>query len=190
MGRSFVAFILLLEVGAGVDLRQKTGFYRFAGLIQQYEFMRRPYEGENSMRFRKNGVGRRVIIVRPWRLIVWGAIVSFVVPLSSLSLAQDDFSNLDFESIYNDSTFQDPANDRADLNLSVDVDQIPVAQERSRKQDLNSDGHTGKNDRYVNWSRQRGNWEVSPVMLGRRQNGEAVPSDMAAPVGVEWVRDF
>ena len=97
-----------------------------------------------------------------------------------------------FDALYEDSAGQ--ATGRSGAGIAAD----PVVDEEAwdavlerRKRDftqLNSKTHHP--DRYADLSKREGNWELAPIVAGRRQDGEANPSEVMAPVGLELNRDF
>jgi hypothetical protein len=111
-----------------------------------------------------------------------------VMPLGPI-LAEEDLSSADFDSLYQGSKAQDPTNDNLDLNLESAIDGV-VVPSTEPPDPLAADKMDDGRERSMDWAEEHGEWEVAPVMLGRRQDGQASDSDVLAPVGVEFVREF
>lgn len=130
-----------------------------------------------------------LVAMRSSALLLIG--IALVLPaLTRFAVAQEDFSDLDFEAVYMDTTWQEPAHDREKLDLTVNVDDAAAESVAERRRALNIDPIDENDGRYVDWAKRDGNWALAPVMLGNKQDGAATPSDVAAPVGVELTREF
>ena len=96
-----------------------------------------------------------------------------------------------FESLYEDSAEQG-AGPSETIIADPEVDSEAwetVLENRKRNLPLLSN-RTHHPDRYADLSKREGNWELAPVVVGRRQDGSADPSEVMAPLGLELNRDF
>ena len=125
------------------------------------------------------------------RVVVLCLVGVLVFDLAGLARAEEDAIE-DFDALYDDSGAQGTGGS----DTSIDAD--PVVDEEAwdsvlerRKRDftqLNSKTHHP--DHYADMTKREGNWELAPVVVGRRQDGEANPSEVMAPLGLELNRDF
>ncbi len=105
--------------------------------------------------------------------------------------AEEDAAD-DFDALYEDSAGQGGGSSKTDIEADPKVDTQAwdtVLEKRKDNYPLLSD-KTHHPDRYADLSKREGNWELAPVVMGRRQDGEANPSEVMAPLGLELNRDF
>jgi hypothetical protein len=98
----------------------------------------------------------------------------------------------DFDALYEDSAGQGAGSSKTGIDADANVDPEAwdtVLEKRKDNYPLLSD-KTHHPDPYADLSKRDGNWELAPVIIGRRQDGEANPSEVMAPVGLELNRDF
>jgi len=97
-----------------------------------------------------------------------------------------------FDTLYEDSLEQGSGGSGAGVIADPDIDTQAwdaVLDKRKRNLPLlNSKTHHP--DDYADLSKREGDWELAPVIVGRRQDGEASQSDVMAPLGVELNREF
>ena len=127
-------------------------------------------------------------------LATWSPPAPFflLLPLAPLQAAEDS-AGADFESLYQHSMgapspAQDPARDNLELDLDAAVQGL--ASKPEEPDPLDEEGMDDGRDRSLDLAKEEGDWEVAPVVLGRRQDGAASDSEVLAPLGIEFVRDF
>ena len=104
--------------------------------------------------------------------------------------AEEDLS--DFDSLYKDTS---PAQvqDGASAHVDPSVDEAALEAARRERnanlEALNRNPHA--TDHYADLSRQKGKWDLAPVMIGQRQDGKGTRSeDQTEVLGIELRRDF
>lgn len=138
----------------------------------------------------------RVVATRPARsgstLAVCLCLVLVLGVLTGYSARAEEDAADDFDALYEDSAGQGDGSSKTNIEAdpNVDTEALETVLERRKGNLPLLSNKTHHPDRYADLSKREGNWEVAPVVMGRRQDGEANPSEVMAPLGLELNRDF
>ena len=117
------------------------------------------------------------------------ALVGLFFSLLQPVWADEEYAGTDFESLYQGTQTQHPSADNLDLDLDPVIENAANEMREAGADGPQDDLGDGRK-KSVDWSKDQGDWEVAPVVLGRRQDGQATDSNVLVPLGVEFSRDF